>query len=480
MAYRSIKTLQSDLKNGTISAVEVLNDYIHQIEEQKDLNAFIEIFNETATQQAKAVDAKIAANQPLGKLFGVVVAIKDVIAYKDHQLSASSKILENYTSVYSATVIDKLLAEDAIIIGRVSCDEFAMGSTNESSIYGVVKNPVNKELVPGGSSGSSAVAVKAGLCTVSLGSDTGGSVRQPASFCGVVGLKPTYGRVSRFGLIAYGSSFDQIGPITNNVEDAALVMEVIAGEDEFDSTVSTKSVDNYSQLSQDALDLSKLKIGYYKAAIENESIDADVRAACKDVLDKLQAKGCKVEAIELKELDYIVPAYYVLTTAEASSNLARYDGIKYGYRSENATNLESTYKKSRSEGFGMEVKRRIMSGTFVLSSGYYDAYYTKAQKVRRIISDKTKEALKQFDFIMCPTAPTPAYKIGEVKDDPIAMYLGDIFTVQANITGMPAISLPLSESKNGLPIGIQFMANQFEENKLLKFAYSLTKDIKNQ
>ncbi|MEZ5022323.1 MAG: Asp-tRNA(Asn)/Glu-tRNA(Gln) amidotransferase subunit GatA [Chitinophagales bacterium] len=437
-------------------------------------------FDETATQQAKAVDAKIAANQPLGKLFGVVVAIKDVIAYKDHQLSASSKILENYTSVYSATVINKLIAEDAIILGRVSCDEFAMGSTNESSIYGVVKNPVNKELVPGGSSGASAVAVKAGLCTVSLGSDTGGSVRQPASFCGVVGLKPTYGRVSRFGLIAYGSSFDQIGPITNNVEDAALVMEVIAGEDDFDSTVSTKAVDNYSQLSQDSLDLSKLKIGYYKDAIENESIDADVRTACKDVLNQLASKGCMVEAIELKELDYIVPAYYVLTTAEASSNLARYDGIKYGYRSENATNLESTYKKSRSEGFGMEVKRRIMSGTFVLSSGYYDAYYTKAQKVRRIISDKTKEALKQFDFIMCPTAPTPAYKIGEVKDDPIAMYLGDIFTVQANITGMPAISLPLSKSKSGLPIGIQFMANQFEENKLLKFAYSLTKDIKNQ
>lgn len=478
MAYRSIKTLQTDLKEGTTTAVAVLKEYLHRIEEQNDLNAFIEVFDETALQQAILIDKKLADGQPLGKMFGVVVAIKDVIAYKNHQLTASSKILEGYTSVYSATAIEKLLAEDAIIIGRVSCDEFAMGSTNESSYYGVVKNPIDKTRVPGGSSGASAVAVKAGLCTVALGSDTGGSVRQPASFCGVVGLKPTYGRVSRYGLIAYGSSFDQIGPITNTVEDAALVMEVISGADENDSTVSQLPVDDYSQFNNNAFDLSKIKIGYYKEAIENESIDADVRLVFKKTLEQLEAEGCTVEAIDLKELDYIVPAYYVLTTAEASSNLARYDGIKYGYRSDQATNLESTYKKSRSEGFGIEVKRRIMSGTFVLSSGYYDAYYTKAQKVRRLISDKTKQAFQSYDFVMCPTAPAPAYKIGEVKDDPIAMYLGDIFTVQANITGMPAISLPLGQNSEGLPIGIQFMAGKFEENKLLNFAYALMKDLK--
>ncbi|MEZ5001752.1 MAG: Asp-tRNA(Asn)/Glu-tRNA(Gln) amidotransferase subunit GatA [Chitinophagales bacterium] len=478
MAYRSIKTLQTDLKEGTTTVVAVLKEYLRRIEEQNDLNAFIEVFDETALQQAILIDKKLADGQPLGKLFGVVVAIKDVIAYKNHQLTASSKILEGYTSVYSATAIEKLLAEDAIIIGRVSCDEFAMGSTNESSYYGVVKNPIDKTRVPGGSSGASAVAVKAGLCTVALGSDTGGSVRQPASFCGVVGLKPTYGRVSRYGLIAYGSSFDQIGPITNTVEDAALLMEVISGADEYDSTASQLPVDDYSQFKENAFDFSNIKIGYYKEAIENESIDADVRSAFKKTLEHLEAEGCTVEAIDLKELDYIVPAYYVLTTAEASSNLARYDGIKYGYRSDQATNLESTYKKSRSEGFGIEVKRRIMSGTFVLSSGYYDAYYTKAQKVRRLISDKTKQAFQECDFIMCPTAPAPAYKIGEVKDDPIAMYLGDIFTVQANITGMPAISLPLGQSSEGLPIGIQFMAEKFEENKLLNFAYVLMKDLK--
>lgn len=471
MIYRSIKTLQADLRAQKISAVEVVQAYISAIEAQQDLNAFIEVFETSAIEQAKAIDEKIKSGASLGKLFGVVISIKDVIAYKDHQLSASSKILQNYTSIYSSTVVQKILAEDAIIIGRVSCDEFAMGSTNENSYYGTVKNPVNTDCVPGGSSGASAVAVKAGLCTVSLGSDTGGSVRQPASFCGVVGLKPTYGRVSRFGLIAYGSSFDQIGPITNNVEDAALMLEVIAGEDEYDSTVSTSEVAPYSNLG--ASDLSNYKIGYYAEALENESIDASVRTAMQNTIEQLKANGCQVEVVELKELDYIVPAYYVLTSAEASSNLSRFDGIRYGYRSDNATNLESTYKKSRSEGFGMEVKRRIMSGTFVLSSGYYDAYYSKAQKVRRIITDKTKAALQQYDFIMCPTAPAPAYKIGEVADDPIAMYLGDIFTVQANITGMPAISLPLAENETGLPIGIQFMADKFKEHDLLKFANSL-------
>ncbi len=383
--YRSIQALQSDLLNNITTCQQILDDYFSVIEKNKHLNAFIEVFNESALKQAKKIDQKIANKQPLGKLFGVVISIKDVISYKNHKLSASSKILQGYTAVYNATAIDKLIAEDAIIIGRVGCDEFAMGSSNESSYYGAVKNPVDESKVPGGSSGASAVAVKAGLCMVSLGSDTGGSVRQPASFCGVVGLKPTYGRVSRYGLIAYGSSFDQIGPIANSVEDAAKVLEVIAGEDEYDSTVATLSVEEYAEIAKENKDLSNYKIGYYEEALNHSSINDDVKKVFQSTLDELKNKGCKVEPIHLKELAYIVPTYYVLTTAEASSNLSRFDGIRYGYRSQNADDLESTYKKSRAEGFGMEVKRRIMSGTFVLSSGYYDAYYAKEQKVLRII-----------------------------------------------------------------------------------------------
>lgn len=473
--YRSIRSLQKDLLIGKTTCSVVLQEYFDAIEKNKHLNAFIEVFHHSAKEQAQKVDEKIAQNQPLGKLYGVVVSIKDVISYKNHALSASSKILQNYIAPFSATAIEKLLEEDAIIIGRLGCDEFAMGSSNESSIYGVVKNPIDETKVPGGSSGASAAAVKAGLSLVSLGSDTGGSVRQPAAFCGVVGLKPSYGRVSRYGLIAYGSSFDQIGPIANSVEDAALVLEVIAGADDWDSTVSTLPVETYSEMKMSTIDLSQMKIAYYEEALHHPGIDADITSTFKSTLQKLKSKGCTVEFIQLKELEYIVPTYYVLTTAEASSNLSRFDGIRYGYRSANAVDLESTYKKSRAEGFGMEVKRRIMSGTFVLSSGYYDAYYTKAQKVRRLISDKTAAALKDFDFIVCPTTPTTAYPIGAMSNDPIAMYLGDIFTVQANLTGMPAISLPLGEDKNGLPIGIQVMANKFEEHKLLEFASWLMK-----
>ncbi len=470
--YRSIKTLQKDLFSRQTSCVEVLEGYIQAIEQQPDLNAYVEVFSESARQQAIELDQKIERKEEKGKLFGVVIAIKDVISYKDHELTASSKILQGYKAVYNATVIRKLLAEDAIIIGRLGCDEFAMGSTNENSFYGPAKNPVDKERVPGGSSGASAVAVKAGLCTVSLGSDTGGSVRQPASFCGVVGLKPTYGRVSRYGLIAYGSSFDQIGPIANNVEDAAVVLEVIAGEDEFDATVSTEKVEAYS-VNIEGKSTQKFKIGYYEEVMESPGLDPEVKAACENVIETLKRDGHDVQPIHIKELDYIVPAYYVLTTAEASSNLARFDGIRYGYLSNSATNLESAYKKTRSEGFGMEVKRRIMSGAFVLSAGYYDAYYSKAQKVRRLIAEQTQKALADFDFIICPTAPSPAYKLGEMKDDPVEMYLGDIFTVQANLAGIPAISLPLGETASGLPIGVQVMAGKFKEEKLLAFSYAL-------
>ena len=472
MVYRSIKALQKGIFSRSTSCQEVLEDYFTEIESHSDLNAYVEVFHKSAKQRALELDEKLTNNQTTGKLFGVVIGIKDVISYKDHHLTASSKILQGYQAVYNATVIDRLLSEDAIIIGRLGCDEFAMGSSNENSFYGPVKNPVDKERVPGGSSGASAVAVKAGLCTVSLGSDTGGSVRQPASFCGVVGLKPTYGRVSRYGLIAYGSSFDQIGPLANNVEDAALVLEVIAGQDEMDATVSDKPVSSYS-VNLQGKSMQKFKIGYYEEVMENPSLDLEVKKAIESTIDRLKLDGHEVEPIHLKELDYIVPAYYVLTTAEASSNLARFDGIRYGYRSDAATNLDSAYKKTRSEGFGIEVKRRIMSGAFVLSAGYYDAYYSKAQKVRRLIADQTQKALEEFDFIISPTAPSPAYKIGEMTDDPVEMYLGDIFTVQANLTGIPAISLPLAESKSGLPIGVQVMTGKFREEKLLAFSYAL-------
>lgn len=471
----TVKTLQGQLLDKKLTSRKIVENFLEKIEAQKQLNAFVEVFDDSALQQADVIDAKIKNNQPLGKLFGCVVGIKDNISYKNHKVSGGSKILEGYIAPYNATAVQKLLDEDAIIIGRLNCDEFAMGSSNETSYYGIAKNPVDESRVPGGSSGGSAAAVKANLCHVSLGSDTGGSIRQPASFCGVVGIKPTYGRVSRYGLLAYGSSFDQIGPFANNVEDVALVMEVISGKDDYDATVSSLPVPNYTN----ELQPSQLsyKIAYYESASQHESIDIEVRNAMNKTIELLKANGCTVEAVSFDELDYIVPAYYVLTTAEASSNLSRYDGIRYGYKDEKAYDLESTYRFSRSNGFGKEVKRRIMSGAFVLSAGYYDAYYSKAQKVRRIISNQTQALFEQYDFILCPVAPSPAFKIGDKTTDPIAMYLGDIFTVQANMVGIPAISLPMANSNNGLPIGIQFMANKFEELKLLQFSYSIMKKI---
>ncbi|HRH56005.1 MAG TPA: Asp-tRNA(Asn)/Glu-tRNA(Gln) amidotransferase subunit GatA [Chitinophagales bacterium] len=467
--YRSLKKLQEDLYNKKITATTLTQQTISKILAQKELNAFIEVFEKSALSVAKNIDEKLAANQPLGKLFGLTIAIKDNIVYKGHNATASSKILDGFNSPYSATVVEKLLAEDAIIIGRTNCDEFAMGGSNENSYYGPVKNPFDIERVSGGSSGGSAAAVAADLCMAALGSDTGGSIRQPASFCGIVGLKPTYGRVSRYGLIAYGSSFDQIGPFTHSIEDAALLLEVISGADAYDATCSNKEVPDYSaQLTSG----KKYKIAYYKNAIEHIGVNKEVSNASLQMIERLRSEGHQVDAIEFEELDYIVPAYYVLTTAEASSNLSRFDGVKYGYHAKEAHDLESTYKLTRSQGFGKEVQRRIMSGTFVLSAGYYDAYYSKAQKVRRIVAEKTKQTLETYDFILCPTAPTPAYKIGEVQDS-IASFLGDIFTVQANIAGIPGISLPLYMSKSGLPIGIQFMAGRWQEEKLLAFSNSL-------
>ena len=473
--FSTIKNLQADLASGKTDCVSIVNETLKSISDKKQLNVFLEVFEKSALEQANKVDAKITLRQAqgsaatLGKLAGVVVALKDNICYKGHKVSASSKILEGFESLYSATVVERLLAEDAIIIGRTNCDEFAMGSSNENSAFGKVLNPLNEKYVPGGSSGGAAASVAAGLAHVALGSDTGGSIRQPASFCGVVGFKPTYGRVSRWGLIAYASSFDQIGPITKTVEDAALVMEVIAGADEFDSTASQKPVPSYSSSGEK----KKYKIAYLKDCIEANGLDPEVKKAVINKLEELKKQGHTVEAVDFPYLDFLVPVYYVLTTAEASSNLSRFDGVHYGYRTKNATDLESTYKKSRSEGFGKEVKRRIMLGTFVLSAGYYDAYYAKGQKVRKLLQQKTFDILKQFDFIVTPSTPGTAFEFGKNSADPIKMYLEDIFTVQANIAGVPAISVPCGKHSNGLPMGIQLMANYFEEGKLFELASSI-------
>ncbi len=465
--YNSLSEVQSDLFNNKITCVELTQTYIDRINTNKHLNAFLEVFEKSAMEKAKATDEKIK-NKTSGKLAGVVIAIKDNICYKGHQLSGSSKILEGFESLFSATVVERLLAEDAIIIGRTNCDEFAMGSSTESSAFGNTLNPHNLKCVPGGSSGGSAVAVAADLCLAALGTDTGGSIRQPASFCGVVGLKPTYARVSRYGAIAYASSFDQIGPITKNIDDAAIIMEVISGKDEYDSTVSSKPVPAYSkELNSKS---QKLRIAYLKDCLESTGLDSEIKTRINEIINKLRAEGHTVEAVDFPYLDYLVPTYYLLTTAESSSNLSRYDGVHYGYRSDNSTDLESVYKKSRTEGFGTEVKRRIMLGTFVLSSGYYDAYYSKAQRVRRILQNKTNEILADYDFIILPTTPGTAFEFGQKSADPITMYLEDIYTVQANIAGLPAISLPMGKHSNGLPFGVQLISKSFSEANLLSFS----------
>jgi aspartyl-tRNA(Asn)/glutamyl-tRNA(Gln) amidotransferase subunit A len=465
-AYLSLSEIQNDLSSGKITCATLVQSYLSRIEQNKHLNAFLEVFTETALNEAAIIDRKIKEKKA-GRLAGMVIALKDNICYKDHRISASSKILEGFVSLYNSTVVDRLIKEDAIIIGRCNCDEFAMGSSNENSAYGNVLNPFDNKRVPGGSSGGSAVAVAADLCLAALGTDTGGSIRQPASFCGVVGLKPTYGRVSRYGAIAYASSFDQIGPLTKNIEDAAAIMEVISGADDYDSTVSSKPVPSYSKELNSKP--AGFKIAYLSDCINKEGLDPEVKKQNLGTIEKLKKAGNIVDAVEFPYLDHLIPVYQVLSTAEASSNLARYDGVNYGYRSPNATDLDSTFKKSRTEGFGKEVKRRIMLGTFVLSSGYYDAYYSKGQKVRRLLQNKAQEILDKYDFILLPTTPGTAFEIGKVTD-PIKMYLEDIFTVLANITGHPAISLPLGTHSGGLPFGLQVIGRKFDESRLLAFS----------
>ena len=470
--YHSLEEVRADLLSSETTLVALVNYYLQRIETYQHLNVFLHVYADEALKRAEAIDAKLKAGTA-GKLAGMVISIKDMICYKDHPVSASSKILKGFKSIYSSTVVERILAEDAIIIGHVNCDEFAMGASNETSHYGNVLNFADNSLVPGGSSGGSAVSVQADMCLASLGTDTGGSIRQPAAFCGLVGLKPTYGRVSRYGIIAYASSFDQVGPVTKNVKDAALILEVIAGKDEFDATLSSKAVTAFSNLQAPK---KNMRIAYITETIETEGIDPEIKAAMYNRVKALQADGHTVEPVSFPYLKYAVPTYYVLTTAEASSNLSRYDGVHFGYRSPNATDLESTYKLSRSEGFGEEVKRRIMLGTFVLSAGYYDAYYAKAQKVRRIIQEKSNEILSNYDLIIIPTTPTTAFKLGEKTSDPVQMYLADIFTVQAPLAGLPAISVPETTHSNGLSIGIQVIGKRFGEQEMLDFAQYLTQN----
>ena len=461
----------ADKSNGCLITVEY---YLKKIHETKHLNAFTEIFSSEALQKAIMLDEKRKNGEPLKKLHGVVIAIKDVICYKDHTVTAASKILKGFISLYSATAVQRLLDEDAIIVGSCNCDEFAMGSTNENSAYGRVLNALDETKVPGGSSGGSAVAVQAGLCMLSLGSYIGGSVRQPADFCGIIGFKPSYGSISRYGLIAYASSFDQIGIFGNTVGDIALLLDVMSGPDEYDSTASSKSGYNNVNIGETG---KKYKIAYFEEALLHPSLDKEIKENILSLIDRLRSAGHKVEPVDFDLLDYVVPAYYVLTTAEASSNLSRYDGVRFGYRTETPVQeLTDFYKHTRSEGFGDEVQRRIMLGTFVLSAGFYDAYYSNAQQVRRLLVDKTKAIFNEFDVVMMPVSPSTAFEFGAHKDDPIEMYLADIYTVFANLTGIPGIALPLFKHSNGMPYGVQIMTNKQDDVTLLQFSRYLMEE----
>jgi aspartyl-tRNA(Asn)/glutamyl-tRNA(Gln) amidotransferase subunit A len=464
--YSSLSQVKADISTGAVNCQQLVAYYLDNIANKQHLNAFVEVYAEEARAQAIAVDAKIKAGTA-GKLAGMVIGLKDVLCHKNHGLQACSKILDNFKSQFTGTAVQRLLDEDVIVIGRQNCDEFAMGSSNENSAFGHVLNDIDNSKVSGGSSGGSAVAVQADLCLASLGSDTGGSVRQPAAFCGIIGFKPTYSRISRYGLVAYASSFDSIGILAKSIEDTALLLEIMAGADDFDSTVSHKAVPAYSKTPVFA---KKAKIAYLKESVESEGVNEEVKKATLATIEKLKAEGHTLEPVEFPYLDYILPTYYILTTAEASTNLSRYDGVRFGYRSSNTTDLESMYKKTKSEGFGAEVKKRIMLGTFVLCADYFDAYFTKAQRVRRLIKEKTDELLAQYDFMILPTTPATAFKIGEFSEDALSMYLADVFTVSANLAGLPGISIPNGKDTAGMPIGLQVITKSFGEAELFSFS----------
>lgn len=463
---KTFDTIRAELAAGTTTCESLTQEYLAAIEKLKHLNAFLSVFPDAALEHAKSVDKKMQ-NGTAGPLAGMVVSIKDVMCVKDERTTCGSKILENFISLYDATVVQRLRSADAIIIGKTNMDEFAMGSSTENSAYGRTKLPQDETRIPGGSSGGAAVSVRAGMATAALGSDTGGSIRQPAAFCGVVGLKPTYGRVSRYGLIAFASSFDTIGPLTLTTKDAADILTVIAGHDSNDSTSANVPAPVYA--ASLTKDVKGLRVGIPKEYF-GDALDSEIREALVRKIDILRRYGASIEEISLPFTEYTIAVYYILATAEASSNLARYDGARYGYRSNSATELSEMYVNSRSEAFGPEVKRRIMLGTYVLSAGYYDAYYRKGQKVRRLIKEDFDKAFERVDCLIAPTSPSTAFKAGEKIDDPLQMYLSDIYTTSTNLAGIPGISIPCGEDRQGLPIGMQILGPQFAEPTVLKVA----------
>jgi aspartyl-tRNA(Asn)/glutamyl-tRNA(Gln) amidotransferase subunit A len=465
---RSLAALRADLIEGRTKAADLVTRYYAQIEKKNArLNIYLSLTKERALEQAARMDALAAKGDPLPALAGVPVGIKDVLVVKGAPATAGSKILQGYEPPYDATAVAKLDAAGAVLLGKTNCDEFAMGSSNENSAYGPVCNPVDPERVPGGSSGGSAAAVAANLAVATLGTDTGGSIRQPASFCGVVGVLPTYGRVSRYGLIAFASSLDRVGPLAANVRDAASVLEVIAGRDPNDATSSPAPVEDYAAESDKPAE--GLRIGV-PAEYFADGLDAEVRTAIEKGIAALKAAGCTVKTVSLPYTRYAVPTYYLVATAEASANLARFDGVRYGYRSPASDSLSAMYSHSRDEGFGAEVKRRILLGTYALSAGYYDAYYRKAQQVRRLLAEEFLRAFAEVDAIVTPTSPVPAFKLGEKTGDPLAMYLADIYTVTASLAGICGVTVPCGTTQAGLPVGMQVLASYFGESKAFRVA----------
>src|SRR5215471_10737890 len=469
--FATIDEIRTAIAERKTTAAAMSGEFYSRIKsEDQSIGAFLTLSEQRAQAQSERIDKLAAEGKPLPPLAGVPVAIKDVMVTRDLRTTAGSKILESFIPPYDCTAVARLEAAGAIVLGKLNCDEFAMGSSNENSAYGPVRNPHDKTRVPGGSSGGSAAAVAAGMAVATLGSDTGGSIRQPASFCGVVGLMPTYGRVSRYGLIAFASSLDHIGPLTKTVRDAAVLLRIMAGRDPKDSTSASVPVSDYEQEMNRGI--KGLKIGVPKEYF-GDGLDAEVRAAVEAAIDHLRTQGAEIVPISLPHTPYAVPTYYVIATAEASANLARYDGVRYGYRSRQARTLAEMYRRTRDQGFGPEVKRRIMLGTYALSAGYYDAYYLKAQKVRTLIARDFAEAFTKVDAIVTPTAPTAAFKLGEKADDPLAMYLADIYTVTGDLAGVPGISVPCGNTQSGLPIGLQVLGRHFEEGTVLRVAQAV-------
>src|SRR5882757_7487804 len=466
----TIDRIHEAIAERALTATSLLDElYTRVKKEDPEIGAFLSLSKERAAAKAAEIDNLAEAGNPLPPLAGVPVAIKDVMVTRDVRTTAGSKILEKFIPPYDCTAVARLEAAGAMVLGKLNCDEFAMGSSTENSAYHPVRNPRDLERVPGGSSGGSAAAVAAGMAVATLGSDTGGSIRQPASFCGVVGLKPTYGRVSRYGLIAFASSLDHIGPLTRTVKDAALMLRTIAGRDPMDSTSADIPVPDY--VAELKKDVRGLRIGVPKECF-GEGLDSEVRASVEAAIQKLAGLGCEVIPVSLPHSAYAIPAYYIVATAEASANLARFDGVRYGFRSPEARTLSDLYRKTRDGGFGAEVKRRIMLGTYALSAGYYDAYYLKAQRVRTLLTRDYEEAFQKVDALVTPASPTAAFKLGEKSDDPLAMYLADIYTVTANLAGIPGVSVPGAPTKSGLPIGVQILGKHFDEATILRLAHA--------